>query len=521
MKEYINTHLRQAEADIREGQLASAHIALKRVLRRDPRNTDALILEADVCLRQGHRTDCEDIVATLADTDLGRLSPAQKRRLGGICTQIHLYTLALQLFDQGREKGKTDPNALYQEGVCLRRIGHLEGAEQALLQCLRKRPKATAPYMQLGHVLKSMGNTKRAANYYRKFIELTKTETGTGYWCLADIKSYEFSDAEIDAIHEALSTMSGNLAQTSALYFALGAVAEKKQDYAKAVEYYGKGNELQGKLAPFDAAQYAGIIKGLKTVTGAAAVEAERQRPRPILIVGLPRTGTTLIEHILASHSRVQATDELPYLEKIALRLEMHGGYTSRLLGMTADETKMLARQYENGARQYLREDPDYFIDKYPGNFLHVGLVKRMMPQSIIIDARRDPRDVAVSAYRQLFNSRNEFASSFDGIYDYYKGYLEIMDHWQAVYPGQVRTVQYERLVSSPEEEIRGLLGFCGLEEERACLEFHKQKRAVLTPSVSGVNKPMYTSSVGQWRNYEPYTGDSMSRLASLIAKDV
>ena len=520
MDEYIKAHLQQAEISMREGQLMSAHVALKRVLRRDPRNTGAMILEADLCLRQGRQADCEDIVAALADTDLDRLNRIQKKRLAGICMQINSYALALWLLNQAREKEKTDPNALYQEGVCLRRLGDLKRAEKVLLECLRMRPTATAPYMQLGHVFKSMGNVKRAEGYYKKFISLTKTETGMGYWCLADIKSYEFSDTEVEAMHEAVGAMSNNPQQTSALYFALGSAAEKRRDYARAVEYYGKGNELQARLAPFDAAQYAGIIKGLKTVKGAAA-EAEGQRPIPILIVGLPRTGTTLIEQILASHSRVQATDELPYLEKIALRLEMNGGYPRRLLAMTEDEKKMLAQQYEIGAQQYMSEDSDYFIDKYPGNFLHIGLIKRMTPQSLIIDARRDPRDVAISAYRQLFNARNEFASSFDGIYDYYKGYLDIMDHWREVYPGQIKTIHYERLVSSPEEEIRNLLDFCGLDQEQECFEFYKQKRAVLTPSVSGVTKPMYTSSVGQWQDYDAFTGDSMSRLASLIAEDV
>ena len=517
MDDYINTRIQQAEASIREGQLASAHIALKRVLRRDPHNTNARILEADLCLRQGRQTDCEDIVAALAGTDLDRMTRRQKKRLGGICMQIHMYSMALQLFDQAREKGKFDPSASYQEGICLRRLGFLERAEQVLLKCLRKRPNSTGPYMQLGHVLNSMGNVERAAGYYKKFISLTKTETGAGYWCLADIRSYEFSDAEIDTMHEALVAMSGDPLQSSSLYFALGSAAERKRDYEKAAEYYEKGNELKGRLAPFDAGQYAGIVKGLKSVTGGGVVEAEGRRPNPILIVGLPRSGTTLIEQILAAHSRVQATDELPFLEKIALRLDMHGGYASRVSAMTDDEKKMLARQYDIGARQYMSEETDYFIDKYPGNFLHIGLVKRMMPQSIVIDARRDPRDVAISAFRQLFNARNEFASSFEGIYDYYKGYLEMMDHWRDEYPGQIKTVRYERLVSSPEEEIRSLLDFCGFEHEQGCFEFYKQKRAVLTPSVSGVTKPMYTTSVGQWRNYEPFWGDSMSRLASLI----
>jgi hypothetical protein len=236
------------------------------------------------------------------------------------------------------------------------------------------------------------------------------------------------------------------------------------------------------------------------------------------LIVGLPRSGTTLTEQILSSHSRVQATDELPLLEDMALRMNISGGYLKRLSSMTEDEKKGLRQQYISGASAYFKQDSDFFIDKNPKNFLHIGLAKRIMPETVVIDVRRDPRDVAISAYRQLFNFTNEFASSFDGIYEYYKGYLEMIDHWRSVYPNQIKTVNYEELVSSADEQIEALLSFCGLESEPACFEFYNQKRAVMTPSVGQVSKPMYTSSVGQWRHYEKFARDGMSRLGSLLA---
>ena len=140
------------------------------------------------------------------------------------------------------------------------------------------------------------------------------------------------------------------------------------------------------------------------------------------------------------------------------------------------------------------------------------------MPEAVIIDMRRDPRDVAISAYRQLFNFTYEFSATFDGIYEYYKGYLEMIDHWQSVYPNQIKTVNYEELVSSPDEQIDSLLSFCGLAREPACFEFYKQKRAVMTPSVGQVSEPMYTSSIGQWRQYAAFAQEGMSRLESLIA---
>ena len=173
--------------------------------------------------------------------------------------------------------------------------------------------------------------------------------------------------------------------------------------------------------------------------------------------------------------------------------------------------------QYLRGADAYLKQDSHYFIDKFPGNFLHIGLIKRILPESIIIDSRRDPRDNAISAYRQLFNVGNEFSASFDGIVQYYQQYLRLMNHWQSVYPQQIKVVRYEQLVGAPDTEIQSLLEFCALPNESGCFEFYNNKRAVMTPSVSQVTRPMYTSSIGQWRHYEEFAGDDMLRLGNLL----
>jgi tetratricopeptide (TPR) repeat protein len=520
MSQQINPHIEMAAACLRDGNLPSAHTSLKRVLRRDPENVDALILYADLSLMRGETAVSEDIVDKLFDLGPRSFTAPQQKRLGGICMQNELYSMGLMLFNLVRERGESDAASLYQEGICLRSLGNLKDAEQRLQECLRLRPAATAPYMQLGHVQRWMANADRAAHYYKRFISLSKKEKGTGYWCLADLKSYEFSDAEIEAMHREVAMQEGNLPQLSALYFALGSSAERNKDYARAIDYYRKANDIEAKLKPFHVERYRGTVAGLQSVTADEKSVRTKSGPVAILIVGLPRCGTTLIEQILSAHSRVQATDELHFLEKVALRLEMNGGYATRLSSLTKEENEFLRQQYIDVARDYLKGDTDFFIDKYPDNFLHIGLIKRILPESIVIDARRDPRDVAISAYRQLFNVRNEFASSFDGIYEYYKGYLSMIRHWNTVYPNQIKTVHYEQLVMSPDEEIRDLLDFCGLETEPGCFEFYRQKRAVMTPSVSGVTQPMYTTSVGQWRNYESHISDELTRLESLIDRD-
>jgi hypothetical protein len=343
-----------------------------------------------------------------------------------------------------------------------------------------------------------MGNSKGAAENYKKYIEFSPNGKGTGYWFLADLKSYTLDDSEIAEIKREVKSRQEDLPQLSALKFALGRAAEKNNDYSVAMRYYNEGNAIQARLKPFNVELYRRIFSGIQTVHADEKPTRSDEKPVAILVVGLPRSGTTLTEQILSSHSRVQATDELTLLDDMALRMNRSGGYLKRLLSMTEDEKKGLRQQYVNGASAYLRQDSDFFIDKNPKNFLHIGLVKRIMPETVVIDVRRDPRDVAISAYRQLFNFTNEFSTSFEGIYEYYKGYLEMIDHWQSVYPNQIKTVNYEELVSSPDEQIEALLSFCGLESEQACFEFYDQKRTVMTPSVGQVSMPMYTSSVGQ-----------------------
>ena len=517
MNEYVSTHVDQAKDLLRQGHLSSAHFALKKALRGDPANRDALILRAELLLRKGKRTESEDLIDRLFGMQTESFSVEQQTQLGSTCFANELYTAAIKLLEWAGEKEALDSAALYQLGVSYRRLGNMSGAEHHLTESISLAPDIPAPYLQLAHVHKALGRVDQAAHFYKKFISLSKPNIGTGYWCLADLKSFTFSDEEIAAMEDALEATRNNPSQHSALHFALGSAAENSEDYARAMSHYKEGNSLHAKLRPFNAKQYRNIIDGLQVVPAGESQYRNDTKPVAILIVGLPRSGTTLIEQILSAHSKVQPTDELPFLERTALRLEMGGGYPQSLVNMTDDERNYLGQQYIGNVSAYLRQDCDFFIDKYPGNFLHVGLIKRIMPASIIIDVRRDPRDIAISAYRQRFNVRNEFAASFDGIYEYYKGYLRMIRHWKSVYPGQVRSINYEQLVSSPLEEIRRLLEYCGLDCETGCIEFYNHRRAVTTPSVAQVSQPMYTSSIGQWRKFEKFVPDEMSRLASLI----
>lgn len=517
MTDNLQSRIQQAATYLEQGNLPSAHFALKKILRDAPHNVDALILQASLRMRKGDRTGSEDLVNQLFENSPENFSGQQQQQLAHLCFENELFFSAAKLFVWARQKKAVDALSLYRIGVCMRRQGEMALAERNLLECLQYNPAHPAPYLQLGHLYKATGKTDRAVQNYKKYIDLTTDAKGTGYWCLADLKSYKFDDNDIEQMELEMSLGKDSPSQVSALHFALGWAFEDRGNYERAIRHYKEGNKIQAELKPFESDQYRRIIAQLETVSGESSQKPQDNQPTAILIVGLPRSGTTLIEQILSAHPRVQATDELPYLEKIALRLEMAGGYTNRLLSMTQEERSYLRAQYLNGAKAHLRHESDFFIDKYPGNFLHIGLAKRIMPEAIIIDARRDPRDIAISAYRQLFNARNEFAASFDGIYDYYSGYSAIMKHWQAEYPEQIKTLHYEQLVSAPDEWIATLLNFCGLESNSACFEFYKNKRPVMTPSVNQVSKPMYTSSVAYWRHFEQFIGNDLSRLGTLV----
>jgi tetratricopeptide (TPR) repeat protein len=513
----LQSRIDEARGLLEKGNPVSARFAIRKILRKEPDNIAGRIIQAEIFRRSGEQAQSVEAVNwILENVETGSLDSTLQLQLADTCFEIEHFVAAAALFEELRIKAEASPRSLYKLGVSLRHLGSMDLARQRLLECIHKRPRIAIAHLQLGHVHKALGEKSQAEDCYKKYISLSGDEKGTGYWFLADLKSYLFSDEEIALMQDELAARRDDLAQTSALHFALGWASEQRKNYSGALENYNSGNAIQARLSPFDTGEFRMLIDELGTVKGAGKPVQDTRPPFPILVVGLLRSGTTLIEQILSAHSRVHATAELPFLQHIALHLEGHGRYIKRLKALSEDEIARLRQQYLEGVDAYLQQQSEYFIDKNPGNFLHIGLVKRLVPGTIIIDARRDPRDVAISVYRQMFSGA-DFASSFDGIYNYYRGYLEIMDHWHSVYPGQIKTVNYERLVTSPDDQIAALLDFCGLEPEPGCFEFYKQKRAVTTPSVSGVTKPMYTSSIGQWRNYEEYARADMERLASLM----
>ncbi|MCF8474626.1 MAG: sulfotransferase [Emcibacter sp.] len=360
-----------------------------------------------------------------------------------------------------------------------------------------------------GHILRTTGDSEHCIEAYLSSIKFSP-ENGTGWWGLADMKTYLFSE-EDRAIMEKLSNNEKiDPAQRTQAAFSLGKAFEDDENYEKAFAWYKIANDLRPNVK-FDATVFQNICDENNKIFTTDFLKHQasplQAGPTPIFIVGLPRAGSTLIEQILASHSLIEGTMELPNLPNIVRRINIEGGkkkvaYPLCLSGFTAKELAEFGQAYLDETAMY-RTDKPYFIDKMPPNFELVGLIHMILPNAIIIDARRYPLDGGFSCFKQHFAGGHEFSYNLENIGHYYNCYLSVMDHWDSVLPGKVKCVQYENMIANTADEITSLLLHCGVNVEEQCFEFYKNKRAVRTASSQQVRQPIYNKSKGVWHNYK------------------
>ena len=384
-----------------------------------------------------------------------------------------------------------------------------EQALEAYARAEQLNPQEVRIRLSMGHLQKTQGD--RAASEASYHAALRRQPTlAEAYWSLADLKNYFFSDAEVKDMQALIADATLPRADQAQLQFALGKALEQRLHYAQAFAHYARGNQLRRHDAPFDIANFEARSARIRTFFSeqlfAAYAGSGEPSAAPIFIVGLPRSGSTLIEQILASHSQVEGTMELPNIitmvhqfdDKVAGR----DGYPETLRDAPRGLLAALGQRYLEETLS-VRTGRPHFTDKLPNNFSHIGLIQLILPNSSIIDARRHPMDTCFSTYKQHFAEGQNFSYDLEDLGRYYRCYLALMDHWDRMLPGRVLHVQYEDVVREPESQIRRLLAHCRLEFEPGCLSFHETRRAVRTASAEQVRQPLYSSGVAYWRHFE------------------
>lgn len=497
---------------LHEGRLLRAEEFSRHFLRQNPKHSEGMRLLAQIGIKLGILDDAEFLLESARTFDPDNI-------------QIRLdYIDALrrrQKFAEAKSEAEAlyaldSDNPLFQSHLAIESMqtGEYDRAFELFDSVLEKVPNDPATLTSRGHASKTVGKQDEAVASYQSAFA-AKPDHGDAYYALANLKTYKFSDDELAAMRA--QTERGDLAFMDRVHlsFALGKAYEDRKDYEQSFQFYEQGNDLKRRQTRYDAdAMQVELRKQSEFCTPELFAKHEgagHDAPDPIFILGLPRAGSTLLEQILASHSQVDGTLELPNILALAHRLRGRNAaesqYPQVLHDLEPDQLAKMGQDFIENTRIH-RQDAPFFIDKMPNNFRHVGLIKLILPNAKIIDARRDPMDCCFSGFKQLFAEGQEFTYGLEEVGRYYSDYVELMDHWDAVLPGAVLRVQHEDVLDDLEGQVDRMLDYCGLPFEQACIDFHKSKRAVRTASSEQVRQPINRSGQNAWAPYEPWLGD-------------
>ena len=506
----------------KKGRVEEAERLYREVVRDNPDNVDALRMLGRIALAAGRNADAERLFRRAvklapdfagAVTDLGRVLKEQNR-----------FEESIECFTRLIELEPDNAQAHFQLAGALAPAALTRRAIEAYRKALELQPRFPGAKLGLGHVLKTVGRQEEAIEAYRECIRL-RPDNGESYWSLANLKTYRLSDEDIAAMKKGLANEDlTNQSRVNFLY-ALAKAHEDRGDFRSAWEYYARGNGTQRMLEKYDPVQTEVLHDSIINVFSADFLRGKsaigNPDRAPIFVIGLPRSGSTLIEQILASHSRVEGTSELPYVGRVAMSLNRNRAdginYPEAVRELAGEHFQALGDEYLDLARMHRTEGKPHFIDKMPNNFPAVGFLHLILPNAKIVDARRHPLDACVSCYRQLFAKGQTFTYDLTDIGEYFLEYERMMDHWHRVLPGKVITVQYEEVVRNFELEVRRLLEHCELPFEENCLRFHETDRPVRTASSEQVRQPIHARSIGFWKNYE----DKLDELKEVLAPSI
>jgi tetratricopeptide (TPR) repeat protein len=512
--------LKAATDLIAQNKLLKAEALCRNYLLQDPEHVQGMRLLADIGIRLGIFEDAEFLLesaANFAPNDLliqmEYVQVLRKRqKFQAALTQAHNLLTA-------------HPDNPQVKSLCaieFMQTGDFDQAKFLLDQVLEQVPNDARTLVTYGHALKTGGRAGEAVERYRQAMAAHPGH-GESYYSLANLKVYRFDDAEVDQMRSLES--SGNIGFMDRVYlnFALAKAYEDRQQYETAFGYYATGNSLKKAQSRYDAERMREELAESQRVCDTQFFVDRKTHGSdvadPIFILGLPRAGSTLLEQILSSHSQVDGTLELPNILSLSQRLRRRSGsegYPEALLDLSADECKAFGEAYIEDT-QIHRANAPFFIDKMPNNFRHVGLIKLILPNAKIIDARREPMACCFSGFKQLFAEGQEFSYDLTDVGRYYRDYVELMAHWNKALPDFVLRVQHEDVVADLESEVRRMLEFCGLPFEDACLRYYETERNIRTPSSEQVRQPIFTESIEQWRHFEPWLEPLKSALGSEV----
>ena len=511
-----------AGAALAKNDLDRADPALRAWLKDNPRDPYALRMLAELNGRLGRYAEAEGLLeqalAAAPEFDMARFNLALVRH------RQSKSESALAEVETLLKKQPDNPPFLNLKAAVLARLGDYDGSIGIYEALLAKHPANPQGWMSFGHALKTVGRSVDCIAAYRRAVTLLPT-LGEAWWSLANLKTYTFTSVDVAAMRAALVTPGLPDEDRLHLHFALGKALEDAKDYAASFADYTRANAIRRRQIKWDgAANHDHVVACERLLTPdffAARAGYGSPASDPIFVVGLPRSGSTLIEQILASHSQVEGTMELPDVAAMARTLAQRQPgtkdvrYLDAMAALSAEECAALGQEYLTRTRIQRKTDKPRFIDKMPNNYAFTGLIHLMLPNAVIIDARRGAMATCFSAWKQHFARGQTFTYDLAELGDYYADYVRLMAQFDTALPGRVLRVQHEELVADIEAVVRRILAHCGLDFEPACLEFHKNDRAVRTASAEQVRQPITAAGLDQWRHFEFWLGDLKATLES------
>jgi tetratricopeptide (TPR) repeat protein len=522
-RSFQNAQLREAAAAQRHGLLDQSEKILTDFLAQRPRDADALYLLGQNHILQRQYREAEPLlaecVALVPDFDAARFNYA--RSLLNSRPQEGVIQLDILL-------AKDPGNPLYRDlkALALTTLGEHAAAMECYGQLTRDFPTSIDLWMSYGHALRTMGRREECAAVYRRVLDLDPS-LGGAYWSLGDLKTFRFADDDIEEMNAQLKRTDLTSKNRMYFHFALGKAYADRGQYQKSFENYTRANALRRITVEYDADATSNSVSELKTVFTRDFFEQRHgfgsESSAPIFVLGMHRAGSTLVEQILSSHSAIEGAGELrgiPLLVKF-IETELapaHGvEYPAVLAKLNETEVRSLADRYFSSTEDHRVRGRPFFIDKQPYNFWYAGLIRLMLPNARIIDARRHPLGCCFSNFTMNYRYGLHYSYRQSDLGRYYFDYVRLMAHFDSVMPGAIHRAIYERMVTDTEGEIRRMLDYLGLPFEESCLRFYANERAIDTASSEQVRRPIFDEGVDRWRNYEPWLGPMKQALGPVL----